>query len=248
MKTLFHIGGLVGAVLGALSLVLVACTEPSINLSDTADSYSTKKVMLDTTVRVRAEKGMGSGVIVERKLVGAGLWEYRVVTNAHVVGKDVMVLLDLRQGVTRVGKVLATNEDRDLALVSFTDLASTIPVAPILPRMEGLAIFDQVFAVGGGMGYTAFPTVGVVSSTWFCFEGDKVNCFVHASAPIAPGNSGGGLWRWSKHRNQYELVGITTAVPVAYRTYPMWHMSMSVPHSSVLIFIKQKVDNSGPST
>lgn len=144
-------------------------------------------------VQVRAGRGQGSGVLLDRS---------SVITNAHVVGNRPKLSITFADGVTRPGRVVAADPLYDLALVE-TDspVDIQIPYAPEASIVPG----KQVVAIGNPFGFNWTVTTGVVSSI------DRMvghlDGLIQTDAAINPGNSGGALVDLDGH-----LVGIPTLV------------------------------------
>ena len=155
---------------------------------------------LNAVVRIKSSRATGSGFFV----TSGGL----IVTNYHVVGTDRTVKIKLRtQKQIIYGNVLATDQTRDLALVSvngqdFQWLR--------LGTTHGTIIGEEVIAIGAPVGLEWTLTKGVVSavrtvrsaqdfrsardigsvSEWGVRDAVR---FIQTDAAINPGNSGGPL-------------------------------------------------------
>jgi len=144
-------------------------------------------------VQVRSGRGQGSGVLLDNR---------SVITNAHVVGNNPTPALTFADGVTRTGKVLATDKLFDLALVE-TD--SPVNARVILAPEESIMPGKLVVAIGNPYGFGWTVTVGVVSSIERMLG--HLDGLIQTDAAINPGNSGGAMVDLDGR-----LVGIPTMV------------------------------------
>jgi len=151
----------------------------------------------DTKVPVQTI-GVGSGVIFD---ANKGL----IVTNAHVIEDQQVIIVTLKDGQRYHAKVIAKSKDYDLAILAIQ--------APHLTQLsfgnsDKLAVGHFVTAIGSPYGLSQTVTSGIVSAlnrTHPQIEGYQ--SFIQTDAPINPGNSGGALIN-----TQGELVGINTAI------------------------------------
>jgi len=142
---------------------------------------------------------MGSGVIID----GAnGI----IVTNGHVVRGSGKVKVILLGGEEKVGTVLGTDEDTDLAVVQ---IETEKPLSSaILGDSSGLKIGQLAVAVGNPYGLNDTLTFGIISG----LNRENVNLsryedFIQTDASINPGNSGGPLLNI-----RGDIIGINTAI------------------------------------
>lgn len=129
------------------------------------------------TVEIRAgRRGLGAGVAWPAPQ-GA-----LIVTNAHVVGKRGRCAVQWADGRQRDGRVVRTDDERDLALVevSSADLEPAIvrDAAPLRPG-------ELVLALGHPFGISGALALGLV------YAADER--WVRADLRLAPGFSGGPL-------------------------------------------------------
>jgi len=145
---------------------------------------------------------LGSGVIIHP----AGY----VVTNAHVVRRAEKITVTLLDASRYAAKVIAAEEDQDLAV-----LRLQLPADKKLPslsfgRSDDLMVGETVIAIGNPLGYANTLTTGVISATdrTLEFRGNlRYEHLIQTDAPINPGNSGGPLLNIKG-----ELIGINTAI------------------------------------
>lgn len=161
--------------------------------------------LMDSLVFIQdGRRGMGSGIIWDHYDGGSLL-----VTNAHVVhgSKARIILADQREGQARV---LARNEDQDLALLHFPKNG----LAPMrIGRSDGLRPGQLVFALGHPWGHKNVLTMGVVSHITEARppskneNGAEAFPIIRTDVTLMPGNSGGPLLN-----SAGEVVGINTMV------------------------------------
>lgn len=164
-------------------------------------------------------RGSGSGVMIGPN---------RMLTAAHVAVNGTPEDPLLVNG--KVAKVLKIDEELDLALLE-VDIAHG-PYAPLgaLPGTDA-----NVVAIG-------FPLNNSVKHQILTngrVQGTTENRTM-VTTPIAPGNSGGGLFRY--RNGKWELVGLTVAVAMVpiYGMYPnlMSHLCLSVDADTIKAFLK----------
>ena len=159
----------------------------------------------------------GSGSVV---MVAPGL----ALTAAHVAMNENLYING------KLTKTIKIDEERDIALVS---VALDCPCAPIgsMPNLD-----DKVVAVGWPLGAVEFATEGRVQG-WDRFR-------IWSSSPIAPGNSGGGLFAFQA--GEWKLVGITVEVAglnLGFFGMPVVTMTRSVDVDTIMYFIHHKVNS-----
>lgn len=129
-------------------------------------------------VTVFAGSGHGSGFVISDDLI---------LTNHHVVGKSNAVTIKFSNGFQMVGKVIASNSGRDVAVVK---------VDAVLPRRFSLKranpnIGTQVYAIGSPLDekFSSTITSGIVSG----YREEQKKVLMQSDVNIRPGNSGGPL-------------------------------------------------------
>ncbi|WP_299560307.1 trypsin-like peptidase domain-containing protein [uncultured Mycolicibacterium sp.] len=138
-----------------------------------------------SVVTVRQGDGVGSGVVLRPDVI---------VTNAHVVGDAENVLLVFADGEEARGRVLATDEITDLAVIRSE--RGDLPVPEFrteLPRPGEWAV-----AIGSPLGFQNSVSAGVISGLHRDIPGSGAQTqslvdLIQTDAPISPGNSGGAL-------------------------------------------------------
>ena len=148
-----------------------------------------------SVVRIESTTGVGTGFIVS----SYGL----VVTNAHVVSGSLAVHVTLSDGQTRVGEVVGTDPEADVALIKMGGFG--LPSVEI-GTVEDLVVGDEVMALGYALDLpgTATLTRGIVSA----FRPNEFGSLaaIQSDAALNPGNSGGPMVNLKG-----EVVGINTA-------------------------------------
>ncbi len=143
------------------------------------------------------QAGLGSGVIVSP----AGY----ILTNNHVIEEADQIEVILNDGRKSAAQVIGTDPETDLAILK-VDLKD-LPVIT-LGDSDGLAIGDQVLAIGNPFGVGQTVTSGIVSALGRTQLGiNTFENFIQTDAAINPGNSGGALVDISGR-----LMGINTAI------------------------------------
>lgn len=177
----------------AAGLLIVCAGAASCKLSPGADSA---RRLYPAVVKIMAGDKMGSGVIVNNS--GCAL------TSWHVVGDEKTVYVMLSNGVVCEGSVLATDQSKDLALVTITGGTGEFIYANLGSSAEsdGLQIGDAVTIAG----YPAYADSisPILSEGIVCaFPRMESVGFIQSSAQVYPGSSGGPMI------NSYgEVVGI----------------------------------------
>jgi S1-C subfamily serine protease len=138
----------------------------------------------DVVVVVQQGGGTCAGVLID---------DHRIVTAYHCVPAAGQANVETRSGVRARGRVTATDPAADLAVVEV--MALGVPYVGL--RTAPLEVGEPVFAIGHP--YASAPPKGYLEGTlrWTVTEG-QVGAVgpraVQFSAPVNPGNSGGGLF------------------------------------------------------
>lgn len=153
-----------------------------------------------TQKREYKQSGLGSGVIVRK----SGK-TYYVLTNDHVAGDADEITIKLNDGREFTGKLVGTDDRKDIALVSFESDDNTITVAK-LGDSDTVHVGDICFAMGAPLGYSSSVTQGIISALGRTGSDiGNISDFIQTDAAINQGNSGGPLV------NIYgEVIGINT--------------------------------------
>jgi putative serine protease PepD len=206
--------------------------------------------VLNATVRVEVRSSggamMGSGS-------GTAIDDRHILTNQHVVAAlsdkgTLQVRGWVREG-TRVlpvifdATVLASDKAKDLALLRIDGawVGSTATLAAHEPD-EGTSVCKSGAALGKRPMVTCGLSGGIDSNVLA-----GLRHYIH-SAPIAPGDSGGGVHAVIDGR--WQLIAVTRAMGVmayGFGGVPLSTMAMAVPLADVKAFIEEALDAS-PAT
>ncbi|GAY26265.1 serine protease [Desulfurococcaceae archaeon AG1] len=150
--------------------------------------------MLEAPVR-----GVGSGFIVGEDLA---------LTNSHVVGSAIEARVIYSDGEVGVGRVLARDPYRDLALLEVESRGRRVRMGD----SDKVRIGELVIALGSPLGMPGpSVTLGVVSARGRTIVADEgrivLEDLIQTDAAINPGNSGGPLINMDA-----EAIGVTTAM------------------------------------
>lgn len=147
--------------------------------------------------RERAEKALGSGVIVSP--------EGYILTNNHVVDGADSVVVTMHDKREFKARVIGTDARTDIAVIKID--GGNFPSLTLADSSK-VEVGDVVLAIGNPFGVGQTVTAGIVSATGRGGLGiEQVEDFIQTDAPINPGNSGGALVDDEGH-----LIGINTAI------------------------------------
>lgn len=133
-------------------------------------------------------EGVGSGIIVHRE--GD---TYFVLTNDHVIAEADEIRVTLDDGRVYSANRVGEDDRRDLAVVSFSEPAETLPVAEF-GDSDSLLVGDWVIAIGSPYGFQSTVTAGIVSALGRRGgPSGNISDFIQTDAAINQGNSGGAL-------------------------------------------------------
>ncbi len=142
--------------------------------------------------------GVGSGVIINAE-------KGYIVTNAHVVKDQEIMIVTLKDGRRYRAKLIGKDDGFDIAVIQ---IHANHLTAITVGDSNQLKVGDFVVAIGSPFGLTQTVTSGVVSALNRSEPRiDSFQNFIQTDAPINPGNSGGALLDL-----QGKLVGINTAI------------------------------------
>ena len=132
-------------------------------------------------------------------------YKHYVLTNDHVAGDATEITIKLNDGREFEGKLIGTDDRKDIALVSFESDDNTLTVAK-LGDSDTVHVGDICFAMGAPLGYSSSVTQGIVSALGRTGSDiGNISDFIQTDAAINQGNSGGPLV------NIYgEIIGINT--------------------------------------
>ncbi len=175
-------------------------------------------------VTIRAGNGNGSGSIISPD----GL----VLTGEHVVSGLRTVQVITQTGARYNARVIATNRQRDLALLRLDNVPGRLPTLPLASR-EGIQVGQRVFAIGSPFGLSGTYTTGILSR--IAPNGD-----LQTDAAINPGNSGGPLLN-----SRGELIGVNRAILSPGSSGGNIGIGFATSVLSAQEFIAQNRNNSG---
>lgn len=151
---------------------IVISTGASKSLGNSPDEWASG------VVTVFAGSGHGSGFVISDNLI---------MTNHHVVGESNSVAVKFNNGLQVVGKVIASNSGRDVAIVK---VDATLPKHFKLSRVVP-AVGSDVYAIGSPLDEKLHSTItrGIISGV----REENKKMLIQSDVNIRPGNSGGPL-------------------------------------------------------
>ena len=174
-----------------------ADTGPPTSAEQPTDASQAAATVPDSTTAAPA-RGLGTGVVIDDS--GA------VLTALHVVAGATTISVGFADGTEARAEVTASDPARDIAVLAVDQLPEVLVPAVL---GGGLAVGDEVFAVGHPLGLTASLSAGVVSALDRSIPTDtgQLDGLIQFDAAANPGNSGGPLLNRNGH-----VVGIVTAL------------------------------------
>lgn len=233
---------------------------------ETIDDIILKQTeMRNTIVLISTRNSIGSGTIIDRiELDEEGLYEYRVLSNAHVTYPRLMkllknvnaitgklniqiidtgckiILFNYNNGKWRTikAKVLSEDTKYDLAMLSFEskDILNVAKVAnsDMLSRVR---VFDNVFAIGCQLGKYPTPTNGIISQI-IKGKNEKKEWIIYSmTSQITPGSSGGGLFK--RYDGHYYIIGIPYRTASASNGKMIPHLAHAISLATASDFINE---------
>ena len=147
------------------------------------------------------EGNTGSGSIIDERGY--------VLTNHHVVDGAVRTFVTLADGSRLPARVVGTDPENDLAVLSFDPEGRSLVTIP-MGRSGDLRVGQKVLAIGNPFGLDRTLTVGVVSGLGRPIRTRNnlvIRDMIQTDASINPGNSGGPLLN-----GRGEIIGINTVI------------------------------------
>ncbi|MEU4801776.1 trypsin-like peptidase domain-containing protein [Actinosynnema sp. NPDC023587] len=204
-------GGVVGALnapdaaVGAVGSPVASQTSDRSALDVSAVAAKVLPSVVQVNVVTAQGQGIGSGVVLSA--------DGRILTNNHVVSGAQQVSVTLDDGRTVDAEVLGTDATSDLAVVRAQGVDGLTPA--VFADSDGVAIGDQVVAIGSPEGLRGTVTSGIVSALdrKVTVPGETRRSApvsyqaIQTDASINPGNSGGPLINAAG-----EVVGINSAI------------------------------------
>jgi S1-C subfamily serine protease len=164
------------------------------------------RALLPSVVRIEAdgegrpdtESAIGTGVIVNA--------DGTVLTAAHVVAGADTITVAYADGTRSAAIVARADAQRDIAMLTPAKLPETVVPAAL---GGGVAVGDDVVAIGNPLGLTASTTNGVVSGLDRATRGKSgaMTGLIQFDAAVNPGSSGGPLIN-----DKAQVVGIVVAL------------------------------------
>jgi len=144
---------------------------------------------------------------------------------------------DLSRAVRTEGAkadIFGYDKTADLALLRVRDTEKCMDnVVHLFPEDDKYFLFEQVWAIGSGLGQPPFATTGILSNLETEINGHP---YLLASSDIIFGNSGGSLMRFSEKRDRYELIGVPSRVSAAGFSI-VEHMGWSIRIDTIRDFL-----------
>jgi len=150
----------------------------SLSIKKSKPMGSAPKEWPSAVVTIFAGGGHGSGFVISDNLI---------ITNHHVAGNANSATIKLDNGIEIIGKVVASNSSRDVALIK---VDASMPKY-FKTRKELPSVGTEVYAVGSPLDESLSSTMskGIVSAIR---EENKLK-LIQSDVNIRPGNSGGPM-------------------------------------------------------
>ncbi|NEA56699.1 trypsin-like serine protease [Streptomyces sp. SID13666] len=193
--------GVVGG--GTVALIGNTTSHPTVSTAAAAVNASSSKTgvagvaaavspsIVEIGATSNAGRSTGAGVIITSN--------GEIITNNHVIAGATSIKVTYSDGRTATAKVVGTDAKKDLALIK-VDNASGLTAAK-LGNSDGIAVGDQVVAIGSPEGLTGTVTSGIVSAL-----NRDVTVSTDESQGRGQGQGGSGgsdQWPFSFGGNQY---------------------------------------------
>ncbi|HEY7273129.1 MAG TPA: trypsin-like peptidase domain-containing protein [Actinoplanes sp.] len=159
---------------------------------------SVVRIEADGEGRTDTESAIGTGVIVNANGT--------ILTAAHVVAGADTITVAYADGTRSRAIVARANAQQDIAMLTPAKLPETVVPAAL---GGGVAVGDDVVAIGNPLGLTASTTNGVVSGLDRGTRGESgaMTGLIQFDAAVNPGSSGGPLIN-----DKAQVVGIVVAL------------------------------------
>ena len=193
--------------------------------SDSVVEITTETTATSYFMRQYVTTGAGSGVIITD--------DGYIVTNDHVVAGASSIKVRLHDGSECSAVLVGTDSQTDIAVIKIERSSLS---AAVLGESGALEVGDPVVAIGNPLGKLGGTvTEGVVSALErdILIDGKEMSLMQH-SAPVNPGNSGGGLFNSSG-----QLVGIVNA---KYSDTSYEGLGFAIPLSSALPVVRDLME------
>lgn len=169
-------------------------------------------------VRIVTKTGQGSGVVISS--------DGDILTSAHVVMEQDVVLVSSWSGSELAGQVVARDVASDLALVRVKQDAAWSAIE--LEPLGSIPVGSKVFVIGHPVGLGWTVSQGIVSAQRRAGE-IAPTALIQTDAAVSPGNSGGALLAEDGH-----LLGIIRSKLVGQG---IENVSFAVPLADVEVFL-----------
>lgn len=212
------VGSLVlGTLLGAAPNLGLQPAQAQVVL-DEATTIRVYDRVSPAVVGIETRGGGGSGSIVD----ASGL----ILTNAHVVGSNRVVTVQLSDGRIFQGDVVGYGANRlDLAAVRLRGNPTNLPTVAIAPP-NSVRVGQSALAIGSPFGLQGTLTVGIVSRI------DTERNLIQTDAAINPGNSGGPLLN-----REGQLIGVNTSIFTTGRNGGSVGIGFAIPTDAIQSFL-----------
>ncbi len=183
--------------------VLTSADKSTLTVATVVNRVAASVVEITTDTATRSDHashyvtaGAGSGVIVSQ--------EGFIITNYHVIEGARSITVRLSNGKEFTAKLVGIDARTDIAVLWIDALNYELTVATLGASFD-LVVGEDILSIGNSLGGTV--TEGMVAATAREINvGGSVMTLLRISAPVSPGNSGGGLFNMAG-----ELVGIVNA-------------------------------------
>lgn len=207
-----------------------ALSEQPLSVSDVAALAGQSVVSVLAESRDPAAEGgilaaAGSGVVLSE--------DGYILTNHHVVEGAEDVLATLSDGREYHAEIVGSDARSDVALLKIE--AEDLTPA-VLGNSDNLRVGDFSMAIGNPQGVLeGSVSTGIISALErYITIGNYTMKLIQTSAPVSPGNSGGGLFN-----NRGELVGIVSAKSGGENTEGL---GFAIPINDVMDVVEQLLD------
>ncbi|MGE5376593.1 MAG: S1C family serine protease [Bacteroidota bacterium] len=149
-----------------------------------------------------ADMSLGSGTVINA--------DGQILTALHVVDNATKISLTFADGTKAEGKVVFTNPDIDIAMVSSSVLPQILVPATI-GNPGALRVGDEAYVVGNPFGLYSSMSAGVISGFDRVYHPQghpkPISGLIQIDAAVNPGTSGGPLLNSSGY-----VVGVVTGI------------------------------------
>jgi serine protease Do len=170
----------------------------------------------------------GSGSIIDKRGY--------VLTNYHVIDGALTIQVTLMNVGVFQGTLVASDKNRDLALVKITSTRNDFPIITFGQKFD-IQVGVDVYAIGFpmGTGLSGPPTVtrGIVSAQRVLSDGYK---YIQTDATINPGNSGGCLFIANGN-----MIGMPSAGIATLSLDDIENIGVAVPIDDILLFVQKNL-------